>query len=275
MGILLMSLDLEDARLHSVDGQKYPSRVDNNTEKVIQFLKKRSWPCTFFTVGNIFENHSDLVKLVIQEGFEVAWHSSQHEDVAAMSEDAFYADLMEAQETASKFGITMTGYRAPTFSVTPDVGWFHPVLKRAGFTYSSSILPAKNPLFGWPNYGENPRLQNGVVEIPMPLVDLKFLKIPFGGVYLRTLPSMVFKYAIKFQKGPEAGIATYMHPYDFDVDQERYTHGGINKSKFYNFLMYYNRSKMFERVEKLAMACSGSVSDYKSYSQAFLNKLQN
>lgn len=271
MPTLLMSLDLEDARLHSVNGQQYPSRVDKNTEDFVQFLKKNKWPCTFFTVGNIFESHPDLIRMIKSEGFEIAWHSSKHDPVAEMTEDEFYSDVMEGQETASKFGLSMTGYRAPTFSVTASVPWFHSVLKRAGFKYSSSILPAANPLYGWADFGQSPVIRNDILEIPMPLADMKLLKVPFGGVYIRALPSLIFKMAIKFQKGKDDPIATYMHPYDFDYQQERYIHGGINGSAFYNFLMYYNRKNMFHRIEKLAEACSHSVSSYEQFYRSYNN----
>jgi len=260
-----MSLDLEDARLHSIDGMNYPSRVEKNTEAFISFLKTKEWPCTFFTVGNIFESYPELIKLIRDQGFEIGWHSSQHEPVASITEDQFYSDLMKGRDLASKFGISMLGYRAPIFSVNQSTPWFHKTLKKAGFKYSSSILPAANPLFGWPEFGDRPVVKDDVLEIPMPLVDLKLLKVPFGGVYLRTFPSSVFKYAVSNRKNSNLPIATYIHPYDFDSQQERYTHGGINGSAFYNFLMYYNRSKMLNRIEKLARACSGSVLNYADF----------
>src|SRR5690554_7127094 len=42
------------------------------------------------------------------------------------------------------------GYRAPTFSLVPATVWATEVLVEEGFAYSSSVLPAKNLLHGFP-----------------------------------------------------------------------------------------------------------------------------
>ena len=42
MANLLMSIDLEDARLSSKEGLNYKSRVEKNTEQFIQFLKSKN-----------------------------------------------------------------------------------------------------------------------------------------------------------------------------------------------------------------------------------------
>lgn len=243
MANLLMSIDLEDARLSSKEGLNYKSRVEKNTEQFIQFLKSKNWPCTFFTVGNIFKSHPDLIRYIQSQGYEVAWHSSEHKPVANMSQEEFYADLMDGKELANKFGIELKGYRAPIFSVNSETHWFHKTLNKAGFKYSSSVLPAKSPLYGWPEFGFEPRMVDGIFEISMQIADFKFLKVPYGGIYLRVLPSLLFKYSIQNQMSAEQPLATYIHPYDFDTEQERYMNGKINENKFYNYFKNIGRKK--------------------------------
>ena len=46
--------------------------------------------------------------------------------------------------------VPVPGFRAPIFSLTPRTAWALDDLAAAGFTYSSSVLPAANPLHGWP-----------------------------------------------------------------------------------------------------------------------------
>ncbi|MBL0189839.1 MAG: DUF3473 domain-containing protein [Saprospiraceae bacterium] len=68
-----------------------------------------------------------------------------------------------------------------------------------GFTYSSSVLPAKNPLFGWDGFGNAPKIvKNNFWELPISLNNSKFLKVPlYGGIYFRVLPYFYIKYCIK------------------------------------------------------------------------------
>ena len=52
-------------------------------------------------------------------------------------------------------GTPVVGFRAPTFSLVPESRWAVDVLADAGFTYSSSVLPARNPLFGDPTAADH------------------------------------------------------------------------------------------------------------------------
>jgi len=46
-------------------------------------------------------------------------------------------------------------------------------------------------------------------------------------------------------------VISYFHSFDIDFEQERFMHPGVNGSRLYNFLMYYNRKGMLERFEKM------------------------
>ena len=67
------------------------------------------------------------------------------------------------------------------------------MIAEAGFAYSSSVLPARSPLFGDPTLPTAPfRWPNGLVELPCPVVRLGPVGLPYlGGVYLRALPGLV------------------------------------------------------------------------------------
>ena len=56
----------------------------------------------------------------------------------------------------------------------------------------------------------------------------------------------------------------YLHPYDIDTEQERFMHPEINESRFYNWLLYRNRGRVFERLEKL-LQCGPKVVPYAEY----------
>ena len=122
-------------------------------------------------------------------------------------------------------------------------------MAKHGITYSSSVLPAKNPLFGWKEHGANFKSSNGVLEMPMSVSKFFHLTIPQGGgIYFRVLPFVWIKRAFKKARNPILG---YMHPYDFDYKQPRIMHPGINDSKFYNFLIYRGRRGLYKRLHKI------------------------
>lgn len=265
--LLLMSFDLEDARLFSEDGKHFPSRVELNTLKFLEFLKIHKLPCTFFTVGHIFNNHPDLIREIVNQGYEIAWHSDKHDPVSKLSEAEFNDDLKKARHYSDLFNIEMIGYRAPMFSVNESVSWVHKALNNFNFKYSSSVLSARNPLHGWTNFGEKPRVVESVMEIPITLLDFKLLKVPFGGTYLRVFPNCMLNHGIKAKKKNKQPITIYLHPYDLDDKQERYIHGGVNGNSFYNWLMYYNRKATLSKIQKLISLEDFQVTSYKQFFQ--------
>ncbi len=64
-------------------------------------------------------------------------------------------------------GVTeIKGFRAPIFSLTEKTKWAFDVLTDLGFSYSSSVLPAKSPLYGWPEFGSTPkRINESLIEM--------------------------------------------------------------------------------------------------------------
>jgi hypothetical protein len=49
------------------------------------------------------------------------------------------------------------GFRAPIFSITEKTLWVYKALVDIGFVYSSSVLLAENPLYGWLEFARNVR----------------------------------------------------------------------------------------------------------------------
>lgn len=246
----LFSIDLEDVRDSLSNGDKFRERVPLMTEAYLNFLKWKSWKCTFFTVGKTAERYPDLLKKIVAEGHEVALHSYSHIPVTKQTREEFSEDLRKNIEAiTSVTEIMPIGYRAPIFSLTDEVGWAYEVLAENNIVYSSSIFPAKNPLFGWEEFGKKIKKVNGVTEIPMTIGSFFNREVAFGGgVYFRALPFN----RIKKQFSEHDLVTGYFHPYDIDTKQEKFMHPGINSNRFYNFLMYYNRKNVFNRLEKIS-----------------------
>lgn len=273
--IFLFSVDLEDVRLRMEDGLKHTPRVEELTEKYLRFLDKHQSKATFFTVGDIPKHYPGLIKTILSEGHEIACHSNKHIPVTEQTKETFKNDLMQNLENLSNAGATdISGYRAPIYSITEKTSWAFDVLEESGFTYSSSVLPAKNPLFGWEGFGESPRKMNDkLLEIPVSVRGSNFLNVPFsGGVYFRTLPMWMIKKGFDKHFSDDLAVTGYFHPYDIDTEQEPFMHPGINNSWFYNKLMYHNRKNMFLRLENIMNTFSCKIITYKEYAASLNGK---
>lgn len=109
------------------------------------------------------------------------------------------------------------GYRAPYFSVTHETPWAPDVIRESGFRYSSSVLPGRSNQFAFRGAPRTPfRWPNGLVEFPVPVLQLPGLSIPvIGGGYLRLLPSFMIERQLRLARRLPLNW-TYCHPYDFD-----------------------------------------------------------
>ena len=209
MSSLLLSVDLEDVRDWVKNGHSYREGVVENTRNYLSCFKKWGVRATFFVVGQVARRYPRLIGEIIEAGHELACHGDVHLQLDKLSPQEFYADMqrnLSALKNAG--GSEVVGFRAPTFSLTARTAWAHEVLADLGFTYSSSVLPAKNPLYGWPEFGAEARkMAGGLWELPVTLYNLPGLSVPMaGGVYFRVLPFFLSRWAIgKSIEGRPAG----------------------------------------------------------------------
>ncbi len=263
----LFSIDLEDVRENVVNGSFYKDRVEENTQLYLTWLKQKNAHCTFFVVGKIAERYPDLIKQIMDEGHEIACHSYSHITLDKHSNETFKLDLEKNLNALTKAGAkNIIGFRAPVLSITEKTQWAHEVLIELGFKYSSSVLPAQNPLFGWKEFGTEPKLINNALwELPITLGKLGPLNFPTaGGIYFRVFPWLVLKNNIASCFKNNQPLLSYFHPYDIDTKQEHFMHNGINNSTFYNYLMYYNRKNVFNRLNKL-VSFDAKIITYSEY----------
>ena len=256
---LLLGIDLEDVRDQIPNGHQYQDRLEQNVLTLLEELKRLNVKGTFFTVGTLARGYPGLLQEIAYQGHEIAAHGDTHTQLTKMDRERFSNDLvrnLEALKTAQSGGVI--GFRAPTFSLTNQTQWAYEVLSENGIVYSSSVLPARNPLFGWPEFGPEPRMiptGGGVLEIPVTLHARPLPQVPLaGGVYLRVLPFALTSWSLTRKSAGEP-ITTYIHPYDIDSGQERFMHPDLNESKAMNWLMYVNRDKALDRLTRLIQKC--------------------
>lgn len=254
MSSLLLSVDLEDVRDWVEDGHRYRAAVPENSARYLEEFRRWGVKATFFVVGEVARRYPQLIGKIVDAGHELACHGDLHLQLDKLSPGEFRADMERnraALENAGGRGIT--GFRAPTFSLTARTAWAHEILADLGFTYSSSVLPAVNPLYGWPEFGATARqVAGGLWELPVTLYRLPFLRVPMaGGVYFRVLPYFLSRWGIGDSIARGEPVVTYFHPYDIDTGQERFMHPDLGGKRHLNLLMYIGRSRLLRRLEDL------------------------
>jgi peptidoglycan/xylan/chitin deacetylase (PgdA/CDA1 family) len=268
----LFSVDVEDPRLDLPDGERLPARVPALIDAYLDFLRRHESKGSFFFVGEVARRHPETVARIASEGHELGCHSDTHVPLDRLGQARFRDDLLHNLDALRSAGAgKIGGYRAPCFSMIPETGWAYEILAELGFTYSSSVLPARSPLYGWPGFGTGPRLIENVVELPVTLLPFRLLPVPVGGLYFRVLPWPILRRALCRRRGD--AVASYHHPYDIDTEQS-FTHAGFRRWGAFDLLMRANRAAVLPRLE-MARSLGFSFATYGSYAERIGEKLQS
>jgi polysaccharide deacetylase family protein (PEP-CTERM system associated) len=246
--ICLLSFDVEDwfqvenlkGAIDKKDWEKKESRVEKNTQKLLQILDEYNTKATFFILGWIAERVPELVKDIASKGHEIASHGYEHELLYEIGEKKFREDIRKSKEILKDItGKNPIGYRAPNFSITD---WAIKILKEEGFVYDSSLFPVDFH----DRYGRFVDLQvdsgkgifeisENFYEITIPILKLGNRKIPWGGGgYFRILPYPIYKKGIKKILADSSSFFFYLHPWELDPAQPR-----IGKIKWHHKLRHY------------------------------------
>ncbi|MBV6508261.1 MAG: hypothetical protein JJLCMIEE_01321 [Acidimicrobiales bacterium] len=218
----------------------------------MSFLEDRQVKGTFFVVGELVEAQPGLIREIAECGHEIGLHGWRHVPLTTLTPSSFKEDTTRGKRLLEDVaGRQVRGFRAPTFSlVAENADWVTSVLSELGFEYSSSVLPARNPLFGYPDAPDQPfRWPGGLIELPAPLTGVGPARVPYlGGVYLRVLPWSVISWTVRRSRAGKLPFI-YCHPYDFDTAEEFWVVPGTGR--FGSRLLWLNRKAMYERVERL------------------------
>ncbi len=207
---------------------QYPSRVAENTRKIIEILDERQVKATFFILGWVAERFPDMVKRIAADGHEIATHGYAHQMVYTQSPQEFEHDLaksIEVLETLS--GSKIIGYRAPTYSIIQESLWAFDILRKYHLQYDSSIFPIKHDRYGMPNserFIHTITCPSGqtIREFPLSTVRLGKWNFPIaGGGYLRLFPYSILKYGLRHLNQHQHPGIIYMHPWELDAEQPR------------------------------------------------------
>lgn len=201
------------------------SRVIGNVEKILDLFSRYKTKATFFILGYVAEKTPEVVKIIRQEGHEIASHGYGHLQVYKQNRDQFLRDLLRSKDLLEKMiGEKVIGYRAPEWSICKgkrDSFWALDLLAENGFLYDSSVAPLK--FIGIPDAPTTPHvlstLHGEIKEFP-PLVKGSLLgNLPVGGGWgLRIFPYRWIENAIRRMNELGHSALIFCHPADFDSD---------------------------------------------------------
>ncbi len=127
-----LTVDLEDyfhvsaysGKVRLEEWDSYPSRVAENTDRLLDLLAENNCLATFFVLGWVAEKKPEIVGRVAAAGHEIACHSLLHRKIFDLTPQEFREDTHRAKAVIEDAtGKKVVGYRAPSFSVTRESSW--------------------------------------------------------------------------------------------------------------------------------------------------------
>lgn len=255
-----LSVDIEDwfqvgAFENSIrrdDWESLPSRVERNSDAVIELFGRAGAKGTFFTLGWVAERCPALIRRIVAAGHEVASHGWDHVRVFTMTPAQFREDLRRTRAVLEDLGgCRVVGYRAPSFSIDARTPWAHEILAEEGYTYSSSVAPVVHDHYGWPEaprFAFRPLPGADLIELPVTTARLAGRTIAAGGGgFFRLFPYAFSRWAIRQVNAEGRPGIFYFHPWEIDPGQPRVAHAPLRSR-----LRHYARLSAMEA--KLARA---------------------
>ena len=208
------------------DWDKWESRVEFSTRRLIEIFAQHQTRATFFVLGWIAERHPQMVREMAAAGHEVACHGYGHRFIGNQTREEFRQDIRRAKGILEDLiGQEVEGYRAPTYSITAQSLWALDILVEEGFRYDSSIFPIHHDRYGIPDAERFPhtlrREAGELLEFPPSTVRVAGQNMPMvGGGYFRFLPYRWFKWGFNHLNRVERQAAVFMiHAWEVDPGQ--------------------------------------------------------
>lgn len=232
-----------------------PSRVEANTDRLLDLFDEIMVRATFFTLGWVARRHPALVRRIADRGHEVASHGDSHRLIYTQSPEEFRQETRDSRRVLQDAsGQPVVGYRAASFSITRRNRWALDILAEAGFTYDSSVFPVVHDRYGVPGaprFAHRLRTPGGstLLEFPPSTVRLGRVVLAMaGGGYLRLYPAAATRWAIRRLNRREGLPAmVYMHPWEVDPGQPR-----VAASWSRRFRHYVGLSGTMRKIRELA-----------------------
>jgi polysaccharide deacetylase family protein (PEP-CTERM system associated) len=220
---------------------EYPSRIEAQTERILELFERRRAKATFFVLGWVAEHRGGVLRAIRSAGHEIACHSYAHRLVYSLGHTEFRRDTERAVAAIEDAcGVRPTAYRAPSYSITRESLWALEVLAGCGFTHDSSIYPIAHDRYGIPGFDRHACIlltpSGPIEEVPVATARVwPGLVTPIGGgAYLRLLPYRYTAAGIRRLNREERKPACiYIHPWELDPSLPRLARGRVSRLRTY------------------------------------------
>ena len=256
-----LTVDVEDyfqvsafaKSVNQKDWDKYPLRVENNTQRLMDLFDDAQVKATFFVLGWVAEKNRSLVSEIAERGHEVACHGYSHQLIYNQTPEVFREETIRSKSLLEDIvQAPVRGYRAASYSITRDSLWALDILAEAGFDYDSSIFPVRHDRYGIPGAKEVPHILqtpqgHSLVEFPLSTAKIFNYKLPVaGGGYFRLYPYILTRTGLRQVNSRQQPFIFYLHPWEIDPGQPK-----IEASWFSRFRHYNNLDKCESRLQRL------------------------
>jgi polysaccharide deacetylase family protein (PEP-CTERM system associated) len=204
------------------DWQTFEKRLSHSMDSILSVMQENNVKATFFCIGWVVRQYSEIIKKIDSLGFEIGSHSDLHKLAYTQTPLEFDNDLKCSVDSIEQLiGKKVISYIAPGFSITQDNLWAFESLIKNGILYDSSVFPLERKVGGLKGTPANKPFiieSNGAFlrEFPMNSFNLYNKQIVFsGGGFFRILTYQIIKSLVKKSEY----VMTYLHPRDFDNKQ--------------------------------------------------------
>jgi polysaccharide deacetylase family protein (PEP-CTERM system associated) len=232
----------------------YESRVERNTNEILNIFDERDITATFFCLGWIAERYPKLIRSIHDKGHEVACHGYSHDLVYSQTIKQFTEETKCAKKLLEDIvGCAVYGYRAASYSITKKSIWALDILEELGFKYDSSVYPILHDRYGIPGaeidvYSHVTKNGGSIIEMPLSTIGVRNKRLPIGGGgYFRLFPYWLTRAGLKLiNKKNNRSFIFYLHPWEIDAQQPR-----IKSNMLSQFRHYNNLDKVEDRLHRL------------------------
>ena len=268
----LLTFDIEEWFLEKAyfgNKQSKYAEYDRLLEELLDQLSKNGHKGTFFCVGKLAVDFTQVVRKIADAGHEIGCHSNTHQWLNKMTFEQALEDTHSAVDALQQcIGQKVMSYRAPAFSIGSGNKWAFEVLASNGITCDASVFPASRDFGGFPEFTKmEPTVvkYSGIEIHEFPIVTAKLLGKDFaysGGGYFRFFPYFFIEKEMK--KAPYS--MTYFHLGDLcpvisrvmsKEEYERYFNElGTAKARYLRYLKTNlgvggNKKKLFKLLNRM------------------------
>jgi len=233
---------------------QYPSRVVQNTRRILSLLEYREIKATFFVLGWVADRFPELVHDIDKSGHEIGSHSYWHRLVYNLDPEEFREDLRRSRDVLQAItGKPVTSYRAPSFSITSKSLWALDILAEEGYKIDASVFPIRHHRCGIPDAPTHPYIYESETarlwEFPTSVARIGKTNLPVsGGGYFRLFPYCVTSRLLRrVNQQLTQPFVFYIHPWELDPEQPRLK----VSTRAMRFCHYVNLSTTERKLKRL------------------------